>query len=239
MQGFVRRIRINDITVMATKNKTKKTATPQATPQEGFVQKHLRKIVVACAVVVVVVLACLGGHSLLNNRNAKATEALYPCEQYFLSGNFEQALEGAGQQCAGFLAIADQYSHTKAGNLAKLYAGVSYAQLGKYEEAKTYLEKFSPKGDEMISPAAMGALGNTYVQLGDTKKGAETLVKAAKKADNTVLSPIFLVQAGEVYESLGETTKALELYELVKSTYRASIQGNDVDKYIERARRSK
>ncbi len=221
------------------KRNTNDAAVSEASAQESFVQTHLRSIVAACCVVLVIVVGVVLWSNFSGKREAQAAEALYPCEQYFLSGNMEKALDGDGQQCVGFLAVADQYSHTKPGNLAKLYAGVAYAQLGKYEEAKTWLEKFSPKGDEMVSPAALGMLGNTYVQLGDTKKGAETLEKAAKKADNTVLSPIFLVQAGEIYESLGETDKALKLYELVKSDYRASTQGNDIDKYIERARRAK
>ncbi len=224
---------------MSKKNKSQRAAGLDASLQESFVQNNLRKIAMICGVVVVVVLGIIGGWSYYSNRCAKASEALYPCEQYFLSGDFEKALEGDGVQCVGFVAIADKYSFTKVGNLAKLYAGISYVQLGKYEEGKTYLEKFSSKKDEMISPAALGALGNTYVQLGEVEKGAETLVKAAKKADNTVLSPIFLVQAGEIYESLGEKAKALELFELVKSNYRASTQGNEIDKYIERAKLSK
>ena len=175
----------------------------------------------------------------MGQRNEKAAQALFPCEQYFQAGNYEKALNGDGAQCEGFLAIADQYSCTKSANLAKLYAGVSYAQLGKHQEAKEQLEDFSTKDDQMISPAALGALGNTYIQLGDNEKGAETLVKAAKKADNNVLSPLFLVQAAEVYESLGQTDKALGLYEQVKANYRASLQGSEIDKYIERAKGSK
>ncbi len=224
---------------MAKGKKNKKASQQEAAPEVSFVQKNLRIIVVICVVVVVVVIAYVLGRIFINQRNQKATEALYPCEQYFQAANFEKALEGDGQLCVGFLTVADQYSMTKTGNLAKLYAGLSYAKLGNYEEAKKYLEKFSPKNDAMISPAAMGALGNTYVQLGDAQKGAETLEKAAKKADNTVLSPLFLVQAGEIYESLGKTDKALQLYEQVKARYRASVQGSEIEKYIERVKRSK
>ncbi|MCD8303067.1 MAG: tetratricopeptide repeat protein [Prevotellaceae bacterium] len=224
---------------MAKGKKNKKASQQEAAPEVSFIQKNLRLIVVICVVVVVVVIAYVLGRIFINQRNQKATEALYPCEQYFQAANFEKALDGDGQLCVGFLTVADQYSMTKTGNLAKLYAGLSYAKLGNYEEAKKYLEKFSPKNDAMISPAAMGTLGNTYVQLGDAQKGAETLEKAAKKADNTVLSPLFLVQAGEIYESLGKTDKALQLYEQVKARYRASVQGSEIEKYIERVKRSK
>ncbi len=224
---------------MAKKNKGQNAQSPDTSAQLGYIQTHVRQLMAACLVVVLVIVGIIVANSALNKRSAKAAEELYLCEQYFMAGNYDNALNGDGVECMGFLSVAKKYSSTKSGNAAKLYAGISYAQLGNYEDAKTYLEKFSPKKDAMISPAALGALGNVYVQLGENEKGAETLVKAAKKADNTVLSPIFLVQAGQIYESLGQKDKALEAYELVRSDYRASTQGAEIDKYIERAKLSK
>ena len=49
--------------------------------------------------------------------------------------DYEKALNGDGQGYPGFLKIADEYGSTDAGNLAELYAGLSYAQTGKYQEA--------------------------------------------------------------------------------------------------------
>ena len=36
----------------------------------------------------------------------------------------------------------DEFSGTAAGNLANAYSGICYAQLGKYEDAVKYLDKF-------------------------------------------------------------------------------------------------
>lgn len=224
---------------MAKENINQKGAQLDASLEQTYVEKNLKKLAIGGAVVLTLVVCGILLNWYMGQRNEKAAQALYPCEQYFQAGNYEKALNGDGAQCEGFLAIADQYGCTKSGNVAKLYAGVSLAKLGKHAEAKEQLEAFSTKDDQMISPAALGALGNTYVQLGENEKGAETLVKAAKKADNNVLSPLFLVQAGEVYESLGQTDKALALYEQVKANYRASLQGSEIDKYIERAKGGK
>ena len=38
--------------------------------------------------------------------------------------------------------------------MANLYAGLCYAQTGKWTEAAQYLEKYSPADDQMVSPAA-------------------------------------------------------------------------------------
>ena len=224
---------------MAKQNINQKGTDLDAALQEGFFQKNLKKIVICCGIVVALVIAGILCHMWMKQRAEKAAEALFPCEQYFQQGNYEKALNGDGQECAGFLAVADQYGCTKSGNLAKLYAGLSYAQLGKFEDAQKYLDDFSSKGDEMVSPAALGALGNVKAELGQNEEAAETLLKAAKKADNNVLSPLYLIQAGEIYESLGQKDKALELYEQVKDNYRGSMLAGEIDKYIERAKRAK
>jgi len=43
-----------------------------------------------------------------------------------------------------------------------------------------------------------------------------------------------LRQAGEIYESLNQTDKALELYQQIKDKYYRSPLAGDIDKYIER-----
>jgi len=221
-------------------NKNKmKGADLENTLEESFFQKNLKKIVLCVAVIVVAIIAFFLCKSYFEKQNQKAAEALYPCEQLFQAGNFEKALNGDGQDVLGFLEVAKKYGSTKSGNLAKLYAGLAYAQTGKYEDAEKCLKDFDAKDDAMVSPASLGALGNVYAQLGQHDKAVETLTKAAKKANNVVLSPTFLVQAGEILESQGKTAEALKLYEEVKANYRASLLGNEIDKYIERAKAAK
>ncbi len=215
----------------------KKGATVEVAQEDGFVQRNLKKIAWCVGVIIVLLVACLLGKNYFEKQGRKAAEALFPCEQLFQQGNYEKALNGDGQDVLGLLEVAKKYSHTKSGNLAKLYAGLAYAQTGKYDEAEKYLSDFDAKGDEMISPAAIAALGNVYAHNGKTDKAIEMLKKAAKKADNAVESPIFLVQAAELLESQGKNDEALKLYEQVKDNYRGSQIGQDIDKYIERVKK--
>ena len=115
----------------------------------------------------------------------------------------------------GFLKVADEFSGTAAGNLANAYAGICYAQLGKYEDAVKYLDKFSAK-DQLVSPAILGTIGNCYAEMGQLDKAAGTLLKAADKADSQALSPIYLIQAGQLFEKLGKNSEAVKAYTLVK-----------------------
>ena len=144
----------------------------------------------------------------------------------------------------GFARIADDYSSTDAGNLAKLYAGLCNANLGKWEAASKFLDSYSPASDAMVSPAAVAALGNAYANLNQLDKAVDNLKKAAKMADskdadgaNSSLSPLFLIQAGEILESQGKKDEALTLYQDIKKKYVNSmlVQTSEIDKYIERA----
>lgn len=203
---------------------------------EAFFQKYKKALL--CGVIAVVVI--IAGYIVYDNyvaapREDKASTILAKGQEYFGMEQFDKALQGDGAGYPGFVAIASDYSSTDAGNLANLYAGLCYANLGKWNEAAASLEKFDTKSDKMISPAAEGALGNAYAHLNQLDKAVEHLKKAAEKADNNSLSPTFLIQAGEILESQGKKDEALKLYQEIKQKYFNSMQYQTIDKYIERA----
>lgn len=200
----------------------------------GFVERNWKALVYTVGGALAVVILSLAIHQYyIVPRNAEAADNIAVAEQLFLEGNFEKALNGDGVN-AGFLQIVDEFGSTPSGNLARLYAGLCYAHTDKAEEAVKYLEDFDLCDDMMISNAALGALGNCYAQLGENEKAASTLLKAAERADNNTLSPLFYQQAGQIYESLGNKDKAMECYETIKNDYPQSLQSQDIDKYIER-----
>jgi tetratricopeptide (TPR) repeat protein len=203
---------------------------------KSFFEKYEKHIIYGGSTLLAIVIAVLLIHQFyITPRNNKANESLYQAEQLFQDGSYEKALNGDEQTgVMGFLAVADKFGSTKAGNLARLYAGMCYAHTDKYQEAVDILQKFDGCGDEMVSPAVIGLLGNCYAQLGQNEKAVETLLKAAKKADNNTLSPQFLLQAGQIYESLGQADKALDCYKQIKQNYQQSYLYADMDKYIER-----
>ena len=202
---------------------------------EAFIIKYKNKFLVGIAAVVIIVGGFLGYKNFISEPNEiKASETIFKAEQYFNAGNYEAALNGDSLGTVGFLAVADQFGGTDAGELANAYAGICYAQLGQYEEAVNYLNKFNAD-DQLVSPAILGTMGNCYAQLGQLDKAAATLVKAADKANSHALSPIYLIQAGQIYEKLGKNSEAVKAYQTIKDKYFNSYQAMDIDKYIERA----
>ena len=202
---------------------------------EAFIIKYKNKFLAGIAAIVIVVGGALGYQHFVSEPNEKkASEALFRGEQYFMADNYQYALNGDSLGYEGFLKVANKFSGTDAGKLANAYAGICYAQLGEYENAVKFLDKFSAD-DHLVNPALMGTMGNCYIQLGQLEKGAATLMKAADKANSHSLSPIYLIQAGQVYEKLGKKSEALNAYKAVKEKYFNSYQAMDIDKYIERA----
>lgn len=209
--------------------------------QEAFFLKFRKQILTLVAAIIVII----GGYAAYKNlyaepREDKASTALAKAQEMFGQGEFQKALNG-DKTMEGFLAVTENYGGTDAANLAKAYAGLCYANLGKWKEAVNYLEDFSAHDDMMISPAITGALANAYANTGDIDKAISTFKKAAKMADeeaaddtNNSLSPSYLISAARLLESQKKNSEALEIYKEVKEKYVNSAVSQDIDKYIER-----
>ena len=210
---------------------------------EDFLLKNKKTILYAVIALIVII----AGIILYNNfvkapREAKASTELAKGQTMFANQQFAQALNGDSTGYAGFVKIASDYSSTPAGNLANLYAGLCYANLDKWEDAVKFLDKYSPADDEMVSPAAVAALGNAYAHVKQLDKAVDALKKAAKMADsqaldntNNSLSPTFLLQAATILESQNKKDEALKIYQDIKKKYVNSAVSQEIDKYIERA----
>ena len=168
-------------------------------------------------------------------KNEEAATKIAKGQEYFAQGNFDQALNGDNAGYPGFVKIASQYSNTKTGNVANLYAGLAYYYKADYDKAIKYLEEFDTQDDALISNNAIAALGNCYAKKGNIDKAISLLKDAADRANNPIVSPYCLVQAGELLESQGKADEALKLYEKVKNDFPESGEVQTIEKYIQRA----
>ena len=220
---------------MATKEKETVEVEELVSKSELFIENNSKKIMLGILALAVIVGAFFGyRHGYLIPLQKKASVALFKGEQYFAKDSFQLALNGNGADYEGFEAIIDQYGNTKPGNLAKAYAGICYFKLGDNDKAIDMLKSFSAN-DQMVSPAIVGLIGDCYVNAGNVKEGISYFEKAAKSADNEVISPIYLKKAGIAYESLQQYADAVKSYTQIKEKYFNSMEAADIDKYIARA----
>jgi len=202
---------------------------------EQFIEKNQKNLIYGVLAIVILVAAFLSvKHYYLAPREIKAAEAIFKGEYYFSVDSFALALNGNGVDYEGFEEVIKQYGSTKSGNLAKAYAGICYYRLGDTDQAISKLKSFSAK-DQMVSPAITGLIGDCYVNMGNTKEGISFFEKAAKQANNEVISPIYLKKAGIAYESLNQYKDAVKAYTTIKEKYSNSTEAADIDKYIIRA----
>jgi tetratricopeptide (TPR) repeat protein len=163
-------------------------------------------------------------------REKEAQYELYLSQQHLDFEDFEQALNGDGNSI-GLIAISENYSMTKAANLANYYAGVSYLNTADYKNAIKYLDKFSTK-DDILSVVSTGAIADAFIELNQTKEALEYYEKAIKKSSNSLVVPIYIKKAGQTAMLLEDNKRALKHFKNLMENYSQSEEAQNADKII-------
>lgn len=201
------------------------------TRTEGFIERYRYWILGCVGVVVLVVVGVLLYKSyIVAPRELEAQEQMFRAERYLQQDSLNVALNGDGNNL-GFLQVAKDYSGTKAGNMARYYAGIIYREQGDWDAA---LQMFSDydKVDKMLAPIAYGAMGDCYVEKGDLASGMKYYKKAIGYRENELTTPVFLMKLAAVAGRQGDWQAAEEAYERIKMEYPRSTEARDIDKFI-------
>ncbi|WP_114777638.1 tetratricopeptide repeat protein [Botryobacter ruber] len=200
---------------------------------EDFVKRNkgtLLGVFIAIAALIV------GGFLYYNYRssqNREAQEAMFQAVHYFEADSLGKALNGDGQY-EGLLTIADDYSGTDAGNLARYYAGVALLQEGKFAEAVEQLEDFE-SDDYLLQARAYSLMGDALLEQGKDGEAADMYMKAANHNANEYFSPQYLMKAGTAFEVGNNFKSAAEAYDKIINDYATSALVTDAKKYKARA----
>ncbi len=132
--------------------------------------------------------------------------------------------------------VADKYGRFDAGNVARLAAAEAYYNIGKYQDAVKYLEKFSTS-DAVLEAQAKMLLGDCYVNTDKLDKALTSYNECIRKAEaNPQVVPVALWKEANIYDAQKQYQKALDCYEQIKADYPqfALGDGMSVDAYIAR-----
>jgi len=203
------------------------------TRTEQFIEDHQNQIFYVVGAIVLLVVGYLAiTRFYLQPREKEAQAQMFVAEQYFEKDSFNLALNGDGNYL-GFLDIMDDYGLTKQARLSRFYAGISYLRLGQFKEAVDYLSRYKSK-DIILGPVSQGALGDAYLEQGEQDKALKQYLKSVSLSDNEMTTPIYLMKAGNLLESMNKPEEALKQYKLIKEKYAETSEGRVVDKYIAR-----
>ncbi len=216
------------------------TLDESASKSEEWVSDNQNYILGIIGVVAVAVLGYLGYMQFVQNpKETDAANEMYYPQQYFdqalvsttaKDSLFTLALNGADGKY-GFLNIIEEYSGTKAANLANYSAGMSYMNMQKYQEAITYLEDFS-SDDAILGALAKGGLGDAFMQLGQADDALGYYESAIAHSGNKYTAPKFLYKAGVTALELNENEKALKFFQRIKDEFSGSDEARSIDSFL-------
>ena len=213
------------------KNENAEAVVEAVSKTEKFFEENGKLLLSICAAFVVVCAGIFCWYKFAYQPKVEEAQGqMAVAEQNFRAGNFEVALNGDGN-ALGFAQILEDYG-TKAGKSVYFYAGVCELQNGNWEQAISYLEKYSSK-DAILAARATACIGDAYVGLENYSKALGYFEKAAAAADN-MYAATYLLKAGLTAEKLGDAQKAVSFYKTIREEYPQSMEGYDIDKYIGR-----
>lgn len=169
-------------------------------------------------------------NSYIPSKNAEAKELMFKAQSDFERDSFNLAMYGDGIN-VGFEAIANDYGSTPAGNSAKYYMGISLMRTGDFEGAIDYLKSFS-KNDKMVSAMALGAIGDCYLELGQSSDAISFYKKAAAQSGDDLTAPYYLGKAGQTAMNTSDVNQAAKIYTELKDKYPTSDEGRYAEKYL-------
>ena len=223
------------------------TLDESASKSEEWVSKNQNYILGVIGVVAVAVLGYLAYNQFVQApKEASAANEMYYPQQYFdqaLTNTTQQdslytlALNG-GEGKYGFLDIIDEYSGTKAANLASYSAGMAYLNMNKYQEAIEHLGNFS-SDDAILGALAKGGIGDAFMQLGQASDALGYYEQASAHSTNEYTAPKYLYKAGITALELKDKAKALEFFQKIKDDYSSSNEAKSIDGFIGMANSSK
>jgi len=200
---------------------------------KDFWGQYGRFILIACAAIILLSGAYLAYKYLVKGpQEEKASEAIFKAEEYYRADSLNMALNGDGIN-AGFLKIIDKYGGTKAGNLAKFYAGSIFLRQGNFAKASAHLKDFSTDS-KMIQARGYKLLGDAYAEAGKNSDALDAYKKAANhfKEDDMNSSEYLFMAAYFADRVLNNKKQAIELFKDLKEKYPRTEKGFEADKFL-------
>ncbi len=193
----------------------------------------------AVAVLVAIVAAlAIGAYAYVNYRNQQASQELSsavlkynapirpagepasPVELSYASGE-----ERAKAANADFTRIADKYSFTRNGRIARYFAGVTLHDMGDNAGAEKQLQEVAGSWDKETASLAKLALASIYQDTGKTQQAIDLYKALIEKPTITVGKTTSEFELANLYESNHQPLEAMKIYEQMQKDYPTSPIG--------------
>ncbi|HEY8401142.1 MAG TPA: tetratricopeptide repeat protein [Cytophagaceae bacterium] len=198
-----------------------------------YLKKYRNLILYAVAGLALAVAGFIYYKYTLKEQNKQAQIDMFPAVRYFELDSLNRALNGDGKNL-GLLQITEDYSGTKAAELANFYIGNIYLKQGKYEDAIKHLKEFNAN-DLLVQARAYSLIGDAYMELNDLDNAIKFYLKATNYKPTEQFTPRYLLKLGLAYEKNKEFGSAVKAYSQIIDKYSKAQEVNEAKKYKARA----
>jgi TolA-binding protein len=151
-----------------------------------------------------------------SSQDTEAQAELFPLQARFEADSTKDLAKD-------FIKLADNYGSTKAGNLARFYAGVCSIKDAKWDVAIEQLEDFS-SSDLLLQARAYSLIGDAQVEKKDYANAASAYKKAAEYKPNAQFTPIYLTKLALAQEASKDIEGAIASYNTIIEKYETSSE---------------
>jgi len=200
---------------------------------KDFWGRYGKAVLIASAAVILICGGYLAYKYLIKApKEEKAVEAMFKAEEYYRADSLRIALNGDGLN-AGFLKIIKTYGGTKAGNLAKFYAGDVYLKMGDFNNAVKYLKDFDTDAKQ-IQARAYKLLADAYAEQGKNADALSNYKKAAHhfEKDDANSSEYLFMAAYFADRVMKNKDEAIDLFKELKEKYARTEKGFEAEKFL-------
>jgi hypothetical protein len=206
---------------------------------------HQHQIWVYGGIALLVALAVLGWRFYTQSQTTKGTAALADAMKVY-QARIRTAAEPAlsdeityldeknkyGDAVKKFTDVANRYSRTRPGQLARYYAALSLEKLNRYGEAENDLKALESSGDESLSALARFKLAQVYDEDGKGSQAVQLYQQLSNKPTLFVPKPVVLLALADHYSG-SDPTQAAKLYKQVKDEFPDTQAAQQADERLQ------
>ena len=194
----------------------------------AWTASHRQPLIYGVVAVIVLVLAGTGFITWRNKQNDAANLALSGAMRVFNASirpagspatpdvqSYGSLAERGKTAEKEFRTVADKYSHTDAGKIARYLAGVSALQGGDNAAAEQELKSAADSGDKNVAALAKMALANYYRSANRNSDAIRLYKDVADHPTDTVSKPAAQLAMAEMYETT-DPQQATSLYQQIQ-----------------------
>jgi hypothetical protein len=206
---------------------------------------HQHQIWVYGGIALLVALAVLGWRFYTQSQTAKGTAALADAMKVY-QARIRTAAEPAlpdeityldeknkyGDAVKKFNDVANRYSRTRPGQLARYYTALSLEKLNRFGEAENDLKALESSGDESLSALARFKLAQVYDEDGKGSQAVQLYQQLSNKPTLFVPKPVVLLALADHYSG-SDPTQAAKLYKQVKDEFPDTQAAQQADERLQ------